>query len=328
MSEMSFNKGVFVRIQAKTTIHLGKLERNLYQGDIVEFDGTTLRVGSDQVLMPELKAGLKKGWLVLVEPSDYVEEPQQPKASVTDALAKKKMVVDQVYDEERSVADIGKKSATEQKKFPLKIEDQDDDMKSVAQVENKSGASVSGASSAMDNVSAQQGAEAVKIPLKTASKQKIVITDGNQISQEMAKLENMERPKVVVVEDQQAEESIPMKLSVDELSSVLNQSVEVVQLENPMADPKPVEQTQFEQDVQTVDALDVSSPTGAIVTGTDPSVVVLEGGIEWNKSKHWQHRVKLAVEKYGSDAETLAKIKAIETDGVVKAIEKALANNP
>ena len=60
MSEINFFKGTFIKVQASTTIHLGKLERNLYQGDIVEFDGVTLKIGNEQVVMPELKSGVKE----------------------------------------------------------------------------------------------------------------------------------------------------------------------------------------------------------------------------------------------------------------------------
>lgn len=354
MSEINFFKGTFIKVQASTTIHLGKLERNLYQGDIVEFDGVTLKIGNEQVVMPELKSGVKRGWLKIVEETpvqDVVATPaptpveEAPKA----AKPKKEMKVQTIYDEEKSVNNV-KKEATEQpaKKFPLKVESQDDDVRSVHKVDNKSGATVSGATSAMDNVSAQQGAEAVKIPLKTASKQKLVISDGSQITKEMAKLENLSRDAVkkpVVVVDQQEAEVVSkvgqasvsveednfedieldsdsdLEVSIEELSEIINKDLEEIDSEEVVP-----ELSQFEQDIQAVQALEQTSPTGAIITGSDTSKVVSVDGIDWDKSKHWQHRVKLAIEKYKDNPDMMDKIKAIETDGVVKAIEKALAN--
>jgi len=328
MSEVNFNKGVFIRVKANTTIHLGKLERNLYQGDVVEFDGVTLRVGNQDVVMPELKSGIKRGWLTIVDPAEYVEEKKvaQPVVSVP----KKEMPVQKVYDEEKSVADVVKKEVVPAKKFPVQVESQDDDVRPVHKVDTKSGATVSGATSAMDNVSAQQGAESVKIPLKTASKQKVVISDGSQITKEMAKLENLQRdavkkPVVVVVEDQQGAEEVlnTQTITQDELSVALSQAEEVPVTEEPSSelnlDPIVEAMSNLQEDLQTVEALDAKPSTGAVIIGEGDE-------FSWDKSKHWQHRVKLAVEKYGNDAETLAKIKAIETDGVVKAIDKALAD--
>jgi hypothetical protein len=331
MSEVNFNKGVFIRVKANTTIHLGKLERNLYQGDVVEFDGVTLRVGNQDVVMPELKSGIKRGWLTIVDPAEYIEEKKAVQPVIT--APKKEMPVQKVYDEEKSVADVVKKEVVQAKKFPVQVESQDDDIRPVHKVDNKSGAIVAGASSAMDNVSAQQGAESVKIPLKTASKQKLVISDGSQITKEMAKLENLQRdtikkPVVVVVEDQQDAELLnnaqeETTITQDELSVALSQAEEVPASEEPSSelnlDPILEAMSNLQEDLQTVEALDAKPSTGAVIIGASDEFA-------WDKSKHWQHRVKLAVEKYGNDAETLAKIKAIETEGVVKAIDKALAD--
>ena len=312
MSEINFFKGTFVKVQASTTIHLGKLERNLYQGDIVEFDGVTLKIGNEQVVMPELKSGVKRGWLKIVDETPVVVQEvsapvvqEAPKPAAT-AKPKKEMKVQNIYDEEKSVNNV-KKEATEQpaKKFPLKVESQDDDIRSVHKVDSKSGATVSGATSAMDNVSAQQGAESVKIPLKTASKQKLVISDGSQITREMAKLENLSRDAVIkkpiVVVDQQEAEVVSkvgqapvsveednfedielsdsdsdLEVSIEELSEIINNDLE--EIDNEEVVP---ELSQFEQDLQAVQALEQTSPTGAIITGTDTSKVVSVDGIDW-----------------------------------------------
>ena len=60
---MTFEKGNFVKLVATTTIHLGKIEKNLSKEDVVEFDGFEVKVFGQTVQMPELKAGLKRGWL-------------------------------------------------------------------------------------------------------------------------------------------------------------------------------------------------------------------------------------------------------------------------
>ena len=71
----------------------------------------------------------------------------------------KEMPVQTVYDEERAVAEVKPKQEEAPKKFPLVVENQDDDIRSVAKVENKSGADIAGASSAGDGIAESQGAE-------------------------------------------------------------------------------------------------------------------------------------------------------------------------
>jgi hypothetical protein len=299
-----------------------------------------------------LKSGVKRGWLKIVEevstPVVSTSAPVVAKKETPAAPAKKEMAIQKVYDEEKSVQNLNKKAMEEPKKFPLKIESQDEDIRPVHKVDNKSGATVTGATSAMDNVSSQQGAEAVKIPLKTASKQKLVISDGSQITKEMAKLENLSRDPVkkpiIMVDDQQEpnvvskvgqeatvevdefedlqlgeEQSGELEVSIEELSDIINSDLEELDL----ADEEPAV-SQFEENLQTLNALEQVSPTGAVITGADTSKVVSVDGIDWDKSKHWQHRVKLAIEKYKDNPEMMTKIKAIETEGVVKAIDKAL----
>ena len=103
MSDFTFKKGTFVQLKANSTIHLGRLERNIYEGDIVEFDGFSLKFSGQTTDMPELKAGLKRGWLSLFEGD--VAEPVVETVSEP-APAKKEMPVQTVYDEERQVAEV------------------------------------------------------------------------------------------------------------------------------------------------------------------------------------------------------------------------------
>ena len=60
----------------------------------------------------------------------------------------------------------------------------------------------------------------------------------------------------------------------------------------------------------------------------DKSKVVLldvEGAtIKWDMNVQWRKRAKIAVDKYASEALILEAIKAVETPGVVKLIDKKL----
>jgi hypothetical protein len=307
MSDFTFKKGTFVQLKANSTIHLGRLERNIYEGDIVDFDGFSLKFNGQNTDMPELKAGLKRGWLTLVE-----EGVSDPVAEVAPAPApappKKAMPIQTVYDEERAVAEVKPKKVAKTKKFPLVVENQDNDIRPVAKVVNKSGAEIAGASSAGDGVAEYQGAKSVgKVNLKTATSTKTVISDGNQASSEVSKLDNMQASvtKTATVE--------PVVTEEDDLFSDLDLDEEV--------DEQDLENAQI---LQAIDG-DVDPAQGAVAVGKDNSKIkFLLGGIEWDTSKHWSKRAKIALEMYGDDQATLEAIMAVETKGVITAIQKGI----
>ncbi len=306
MSDFTFKKGTFVHLKANSTIHLGRLERNIYEGDVVEFDGFSLKFNGQQTDMPELKAGLKRGWLSLVEAEAEVVAPVEP---TPPAPAKKEMPVQTVYDEERAVAEVSSQKVEEKKKFPLIVENQDDDIRPVAKVENKSGADIAGASSSSDGIAESQGAESVStIKLKTAANTKTVISDGSQASAEISKLDNLQAnvTKTASTETVEVEDDMDDLFLSDEEESVDDQDLENAQI------------------LQAIDG-DVDPAQGAVAVGKDNSKIkVLPGGIEWDTSKHWSKRAKIALEMYGDDQATLEAIIAVETKGVATAIKKGL----
>jgi hypothetical protein len=317
MSDFTFKKGTFVQLKANSTIHLGRLERNIYEGDIVEFDGFSLKFNGQQTDMPELKAGLKRGWLALV--GEGASEPVAEVAPAPVASAKKEMPVQTVYDEERAVAEVNPQQEEAPKKFPLVVESQDDDIRPVAKVENKSGADIAGASSAGDGIAESQGAQSVStIKLKTAANTKTVISDGSQASAEISKLDNMEASvtkkasmEVVAVEDQ------------DDFDDLF-EGVEIVE-EEEESTPSEDQALENAQILQAIDG-DIEPSQGAVAVGKDTSKIkVLPGGVEWDTSSHWSKRAKIALEMYGDNQVILDAIMAVESKGVVTAIQKGLA---
>lgn len=312
MSDFTFKRGTFVQLKANSTIHLGRLERNIYEGDTIEFDGQSLKFGGQTTDMPELKAGLKRGWLTLVEETtEETTEETQPVVKETQiSKPKKQMPVQTVYDEERSVAEISK-NATESKtkKFPLVVESQDNDIRPVAKVVNKSGAEIAGASSSGDGIAESQGAESVsKIKLKTSANTKTIISDGNQASAEISKLDNIQAN---VTKTASANVDVELDLDLFEEEQDSTSELEDQDLENA-------------QILQAIDG-DVEPSQGVVAVGKDTSKIkVLPGGIEWDTSKHWSKRAKIALEMYGNDLDTLNAILEVESKGVKSAIKKGL----
>jgi hypothetical protein len=318
---MEFVRGTFQKLEAQTTVHLGRLEKNLSKGDIVEFDGFTLKFAGRDTTMPELKAGIKRGWLKLFEgeSESTVEKVVQPPSP-----AKKKMKVETVYDEERTVATI--KSAKSKKvakveeepkvRFPLVIESADSDMIAVSKVESKSGAEVSSASSASDGgLATPQDAKSVgKIKIKTAAKQKTVISEGSQASSEVARLDNLSRE--AVASDVKSEAPDVEDLGLDEILDGVGGEETTSSREE-----------QAKEAAQILAAVngDVQPTQGAVTVGKDKSKVkALPVGIDWDMSPHWRKRASLALELYRDHPEILDAIKDVESKGVIKAINKGL----
>jgi hypothetical protein len=305
MSDFTFKKGTFVQLKANSTIHLGRLERNIYEGDIIEFDGQSLNFGGQTTDMPELKAGLKRGWLTLVE--ETTEETQPVVKETPISKPKKQMPIQTVYDEERSVAEVSKnaKESNKTKKFPLVVENQDNDIRPVAKVVNKSGAEIAGASSSGDGVAESQGAKSVSaIKLKTSANTKTIISDGNQASAEISKLDNIQASVT---------KTASTKVEVDLFSDLEEETSDL--------DEQDLENAQI---LQAIDG-DVEPSQGVVAVGKDNSKIkVLPGGVEWDTSKHWSKRAKIALEMYGKDQETLNAILEIESKGVQNAIKKGL----
>ena len=293
---IEFTRGVFITFEATTIIHLGRLERNISKGDLVEFDGISLKIGGEEVSMPELKAGIKRGWLRKPEPSSQLPAEPEKKTRI-------ELEVEHIYDEETKVGSIDQaleKVVKEEpkNKYPVQVSSADDDTMTISGIHNTSGASVGGASSASDGLGLGEAQDAKSVPLqmKTATQQKTVLSDASSIAQQISALETMETSfSADVLEyktDEQAEE-------------VSEESIDIL---------------------NAVDSGDVS-PTGTVeVGGKNDKIVTLPSGVEWDKSLHWTKKVKIAVETYGSNPQILDEIKSVESETIGKNIDKSLAS--
>jgi len=312
---MTFEKGNFVKLVATTTIHLGKIEKNLSKEDVVEFDGFEVKVFGQTVQMPELKAGLKRGWLKLHEGSSSL--PTEKEAVVPTQEPALKMKVQKVYDEERPVAEVKKKETeSEKKKFQVIVEQQENEIIPVAKIKSTSGATI-----ASDNASSGIHGEAVTINLKTASKVKTVLSDGSQVSSEINRLDKVSaRQEFPIV--RQAEDAVEVSSFVEMASEESSEE----QLDN-LLESLDTPDEQALEDAQLLQAIEgeIAPDQGAVTLGkNDSKLISLPVGVDWDMSPHWSKRAKIAVERYSEHLEILEAIKAVETKGVVRAINKGL----
>ena len=115
MPEFQIVAGTFRSFRATVRFHLGKIQQDVMKDDVVEFDGTTLKLGGNTHALPELRSAIKAGWLTPVDSSvgDYV--PQSANVKVRPAMDKDKgkSVSTEVQQDETFVGNARKASTTE-----------------------------------------------------------------------------------------------------------------------------------------------------------------------------------------------------------------------
>jgi len=179
-----------------------------------------------------------------------------------------------------------------------------------------------------------------EIKLKTASKQKVVISDGTQLSAEMTKIENLSRDAVPSKKTAKVAAQSEAEIPLDESVSIEDEPVEDEVWDSVLSDAEEGDPVDFEEETvdfeeEAVDfveeaqsilnALDGEAvPTqGAVVVGkNDSKVVTLPCGVDWDMGVQWKKRANLAVEQYGQHPEILEDILNVEAAGVVSFIKK------
>ena len=64
MTDLQFTTDVFYEFRASLQFHLGKIQQDVSKNTLVQFDGTTMKLGGVSHSYPELRAAIKAGWLV------------------------------------------------------------------------------------------------------------------------------------------------------------------------------------------------------------------------------------------------------------------------
>ena len=168
MSDFTFQRGVFHTFRATTKIHLGKFEKDIYEDDIVEYDGQTLKFAGEELAISSLKAAVKLGWFVVESDnvSNYIPMSSDIKirpAQSASSTRGEAMSVSAVADEERVVGTVGKKMEV--------ISDRD----------------------------TNEGAKSVG-KISTPAKQTTTLTDSSQASRMINQLDNTPPKKVTLTE--------------------------------------------------------------------------------------------------------------------------------
>ena len=180
----------FKTYRAVTKIHLGQIERDLYEGDLVEFNGTTLKIGGESFQLGSLRAAVSKNWLVDANDSTSKYVPQSAnigvrKATEAGSESSEKTVIKTVSDEEKVVGSSTRMSVTNK--------DTNDDAVEIGKV-------------------------------KTSTKQKSILKDGASVDAEINRLDNTTLKSTVIKREDQ---EVAKSLSVDEAQQAFAEVVPV-----------------------------------------------------------------------------------------------------
>jgi len=106
---MNYVKGDYKSFKAITKVHLGALESNLEKDEVILFDGSIMKRGTDEVSMPALRAAIKVGWLIPEnEEAVYVPKPADIKihSAVNISGKPQEIKMQKVYEDERGLGSI------------------------------------------------------------------------------------------------------------------------------------------------------------------------------------------------------------------------------
>lgn len=344
MSGIQFESGKFVALKARTKFHLGSIEKDINQGDIIYFDGEVAKIGGKEHNLGQIGAAVRAGWLVPVD-STAAAEPYRPQpakmdvrpAQSTDRDRGAPREVRTVHDEERDLGNL------------KKVRDRGD---GVVRRE------VVGEDASSDGVPVGK--------IKRAAVQKTVLTAENatRVAQEINKIDNVQGTsdrlavpvKVVATGDVQearvadaldellgdsvtssevpapgpAGEGNSPHLTGDERAMRVAaaaeaarkarkaqvESFEAPKAEAPKAEAPKVELAAEEAE-EPVDLATLAAKV-ALVRAVIPK-------FEWDLTRPWKARVTDAVKTYGKNPLYLNGILSVETETVKKHIAAALS---
>lgn len=337
MSGIQFESGKFVALKARTKFHLGSLEKDVNQGDVIYFDGEVAKIAGKEHNLQQIGAAVRAGWLVPVDSASAAEpyRPQPAKMEVRPAQSTDKdrgasRELRTIHDEERDLGNL------------KKVRDRGDGVvRREVVAEDASG----------------EGVAVGKI--KRAAVQKTILTAENatRVAQEINKIDNVQGTsdrlatplKAVATGDVQearsgdaldellgdsavssevpapgpAGEGNSPHLTGDEKAMRVAAATEAarrarkaqVGAEEPKeAAPAP---SSDEEAPEQIDLMSLAAKV-ALVRAVIPK-------FEWDMTRHWKVRVADAVKTYGKNPLYMNGILSLETEAVKNYISQALA---
>lgn len=331
--DIQFTRGNFITLRAAKKVHLGAVEVDVYEGDELEYDGQTLKLGGKEYNVPNLRAGIRAGWFVAEDA--YAAAPKVAVASAAPTLSDKlRRPVQTIEDDERQVG------------FATKIAR-----------DKASGTPVA------SPVASDEGVPVGKV--RIAAHQRTVLTDSSSVSQEISRLDNMTakvtRAPVATGDVQEAaagdelEDILPDVpsagkpapgrageghdgMTAEERADAARRARLASVASAPAAPPVAPDEVAAVAEAAETSADDVADLFGDLVSDPDSDAdtsgmdaararmalaKLAVPGFEWDLSAPWRTRVKTALSRR-DDPVYLNAIMAVETDTVKRHVAEGL----
>ena len=113
---IQFSPGQFVALKAITKIHLGAIGVDIMPGNVIEYDGSSTRIGGVLHNISSIGGAIKVGWLVPLEDnvSQYIPQPAGVQVRPATSASQERgaaMVIERAVDDERQVGSLSESNA-------------------------------------------------------------------------------------------------------------------------------------------------------------------------------------------------------------------------
>lgn len=335
---MEFQQGTFQKFKATTKVHLGSIQQDIMEGGVVEYDGSSLKIGGQAYNVPSVAGAIKLGWLVPVADniSRYIPQPAGVQVHAAKSASQGRgqaMTIEPAMDDEQEVGTLAhsnakrdaalagqnpaagqqrpqvarpqaKQAAVEptKKKYVVEHEDPPEE------IEFDTSADDDGDFDVGMEADDSQNAGARPVARLGSATQKTILTDVGAASKAMNAAESggLKVKKLAKIsrtnEDAKGGTNINQKHASGATGDV--------------------------NEMMSGDDLAAILPD-AVSSGTPRAGVVRQGDdgdtrLAWDKSLQWRQRVKKAVEEYGHDNNAIKQILEVEDPAVVKFIKAGL----
>lgn len=320
--EIDFKAGEFQDFRAVTKFHVGQIERDIVEGEVLQFDGQIARIGGSEQPLSSLRGAIKVGWLV---PSSDTTTRYRPKS------AQAPMRPAQGPDREKRT--VGVQTVT----------DDERDLGSVKAVRDRGDGIVKRNAVIRDDTDGSEGVPVGKIRSPAVRKTELTGTNATKISQEIQKTDNTAGTSGRLVEP-----IAKVTVTGDVEEARVGSNVEELLGQTAVSSSKPTPGPAGEGDSPHLTAAEKAEKARAArlaqvgkSAATPPAPAEVEAEIpadaedrlalvrtvipefEWDLSRQWRLRVKDALEKQGEPLYFIG-ILAVESDAVKKHVQAAI----
>jgi len=338
MADIKFTRGDFKYYRAVTKVHLGAIQDDLQEGEVIQYDGQTMKRGPDEHQISNLRSAIKVGWLVPDEQEggEYVAQPADIKIHDAQSTGRDRgeaRSVGTVADEER---DLGTRKAVRDRANPS----QDDDAEAKTEVtQDQEGTVVGKIKSPAKAEAIEVGKDDKKVVQNLDNKSKIEVEPakkaaatgdveeaiaGEELSDLLPEAASSETPKPGPAGEGKSEEEA---LESQQQAAALAEK----RRRERLAQAKGVETSSGSSSVggaeDGVVVGKVSTPAApaseAVANAKIEMLKDFVPGFDYNLSGQWRSRVKKALE-YKDNPKVIETILSVETETVQKHIRQGL----